>query len=441
VPAARLEVVGRRPVRYIRAVKYQPPNSEVLFSRWPVSTVFEERTKEMTGEIDQMDPDVLLASDPEALAERLVGHYGVRVTRLLHDQMSMDPLEEVDVRSAGGFTTEIADMYAAGQRAMKAARVTVHVPFEDRYPFVFNIRPTTRSTASPPRVHRIGDDELIVVYETTETDPDRITTRLNRTAEQIDQYLGWLKEDVSRHNLALFEKARETVAVRQERLRGHRSLEERLGISLRRKDPPEIHRVSLQRRESPIIEPPRSPVGRPVDPFLAQEHYEHILSVLSSMSLAMERSPSAFYSLDEEALRWWFVVALNGHYEVGAKGEAFNAGGKTDILVDWKGKNVFVAECKFWEGAASLAKAINQLFDYATWRNTKTAILMFSRNKDFKAVLSQIPGVVEGHEVYKETLPGAGSDTEFRFRLRHPADLEHELTLAVLAFNVPTARS
>ena len=66
------------------------------------------------------------------------------------------------------------------------------------------------------------------------------------------------------------------------------------------------------------------------------------------MSLAMERSPSAFYDLDEEALRWWFVVALNGHYEVGAKGEAFNSGGKTDILVDWKGKNVFVAECKFW---------------------------------------------------------------------------------------------
>jgi hypothetical protein len=175
-----------------------------------------------------------------------------------------------------------------------------------------------------------------------------------------------------------------------------------------------------------------------VDPFLAQKHYEHILTVLSSMSLAMERSPSAFYDLDEEALRWWFVVALNGHYEVGAKGEAFDAGGKTHILVDWKGKNVFVAECKFWEGAASLEKAIDQLFDYATWRDTKTAILMFSRNKDFKAVLSQIPGVVEVHKAYKQTLPGPRSDSEFRFRLRHPADPEHELTLAVLVFNVPT---
>ena len=64
---------------------------------------------------------------------------------------------------------------------------------------------------------------------------------------------------------------------------------------------------------------------------------------------------------------------------------------------------------------------------------------MFSRNKDFKAVHSKIPGVVEGHKAYKEILPG--SDTEFRFRLRHPADPEHELTLAVLAFNVPTESS
>jgi hypothetical protein len=94
-----------------------------------------------------------------------------------------------------------------------------------------------------------------------------------------------------------------------------------------------------------------------------------------------------------------------------------------------------------WEGAASFEKAINQLFHYATWRKTKTAILIFSRNKDFKAVLSQIPGVAEGHETYKETLSGPGSDTEFRFRPRHPQDPEHELTLAVLAFSVPTERS
>jgi hypothetical protein len=31
------------------------------------------------GEIDGMDPDVLLASDPEALAERIAGQYEVGV--------------------------------------------------------------------------------------------------------------------------------------------------------------------------------------------------------------------------------------------------------------------------------------------------------------------------------------------------------------------------
>jgi hypothetical protein len=248
-------------VRYNRVVIYQPPNSEALFSGWPVSTVFEGRTKETTGEIDRMDPDVLLASDPETLAEHLFEQYRVDVPRLLHDQRSMDPLEEVDVRTAGGFAAETADMYAVRQRTMKAARVTVHLPFEG-HPFVFNMMPTTRGTAAPPRVHKIGDNELLLVYETTETDPSQITAPLRRTAEEIDKYLAWLKDDVSHRNLALFEKARETVADRQELLRGHRSLEERLGIPLRRKDPPETHRVPLERRETPIIEPPRSLVGR-----------------------------------------------------------------------------------------------------------------------------------------------------------------------------------
>jgi len=397
--------------------------------------------KSVLMEINQMDPDLLLTEDSDALAEHLFEeHVHVNLPRLLHDKRYMDSSQEVDIKPHGSSHLTI-DMIEAGSRLLKGARITIHLPFEG-HPFLFNARPTTSGTAGPPRVYRIQEDELLVVYEITETgDPDQINSALNRMVEDIERYLGWVKDDVSHHHLICLGNTQKAVADRQNRLRQNRSLEESLGIPLKRADPPEMNRMPLIPKKTPISEASGGSTTRKAEPFLSDEIYEHILSVLSSVSLSMERSPSAFRDLGEEDLRWWFVVALNGHYEGGATGETFNASGKTDILIGWKGKNVFVAKCKFWEGRDSLEKAVDQLLGYTTWRNTKAAILVFSRNVDFSRVLSQIPGVLENHEAFKERLPHPGSETEFRFRLRHPKDREHELTLTVLAFDVPKNRN
>jgi hypothetical protein len=83
------------------------------------------------------------------------------------------------------------------------------------------------------------------------------------------------------------------------------------------------------------------------EPTLSPSDYEHILSVMTNMALVMERSPSAFSAMSEEALRWHFLVQLNGHYEGQATGETFNYEGKTDILVRVNGRTVvstFVCE-------------------------------------------------------------------------------------------------
>jgi hypothetical protein len=60
------------------------------------------------------------------------------------------------------------------------------------------------------------------------------------------------------------------------------------------------------------------------EPILEETEYQHILDVIESMVKVMERSPKAFHSIDEEALRTHFIVQLNGHYEGQATGETFN---------------------------------------------------------------------------------------------------------------------
>jgi len=172
------------------------------------------------------------------------------------------------------------------------------------------------------------------------------------------------------------------------------------------------------------------------EPALAMQEYENILAVMSNMVAVMERSPAAFRGMKEEDIRQHFLVQLNGQYEGQATGETFNFEGKTDILIRDNGKNIFIAECKFWSGPKSLTFTIDQLLGYTCWRDTKTAILIFNRGKSFSNVVSQIPDLVKQHSNFKRELSHP-SETSFRFVLHHRDDKNREIILAALAFEVP----
>ena len=154
------------------------------------------------------------------------------------------------------------------------------------------------------------------------------------------------------------------------------------------------------------------------------------------MVLVMERSPHAFAKMGEEDLRTHFLVQLNGLYEGQATAETFNFEGKTDILIRAEGKNVFIAECKFWKGSKALQETIDQLLGYLSWRDTKVALLIFNRNKEFGNVLAQIPDSVKSHPNYKKSFEQR-SETEFRFILKSKLDENRELKATLLAFDVP----
>jgi hypothetical protein len=159
---------------------------------------------------------------------------------------------------------------------------------------------------------------------------------------------------------------------------------------------------------------------------------------MSSMVRVMEQSPKAFDKMGEEDLRTQFLVQLNGQYEGRATGETFNFQGKTDILIREGDRNVFIAECKFWGGEKQFLETIDQLLSYLSWRDTKTAIVVFNRNANFSDVLSKIAEAVPKHKNYKRTV-GKPNESSFRYIFHQPGDPNRELTVSVLAFDVPTA--
>lgn len=307
-------------------------------------------------------------------------------------------------------------------------KIDFYVPYEGDKD-LFKCQPSTYSL-NPPRGVVIETD-LILTYQTTDNDGSKIKAEFQRTLDQIKSYLKNIEASATELNNQIEDKIRARINSRREKVKSDQGLAASFSFPIRKREGalqtfvvPEVKRKIVP----PMLEPTISP-AKP-EPVLDMAEYEHILQIVSNMVTVMERSPKAFVGMQEEDLRTHFLVQLNGQYEGQATGETFNANGKTDILIRVENKNIFIAECKFWKGESQFKETIDQILGYASWRDTKTAILLFNRNKDTSAVIAQISGIVEAHPNFIKTL-GYNSETGFRFALYHNNDKERELILTV----------
>ena len=205
----------------------------------------------------------------------------------------------------------------------------------------------------------------------------------------------------------------------------------------RRVDAPTTYKApEVKRKIAPVTRPASVTAAFKPEPALDEAEYQHILSVMDSMTKVMERSPHSFANMGEENIRQHFLVQLNGHYEGQATGETFNFEGKTDILIRSNDKNIFIAECKFWTGEKGFNETVDQLLGYLSWRDTKTAVVMFSRNKDTTAVIETIKTAVTAHAHYKRG-PKVEGLTRLRYTMGHPSDHNREMEMTVLVYDIP----
>lgn len=256
----------------------------------------------------------------------------------------------------------------------------------------------------------------------------------------IKQYLNSLSQSASQFNNQLEGLLRSQLKARKDRLLGDAGMTAAIGLPMKRRQGlPTTYAVPVNRRVPKIEEIKVQGAFKP-EPTLSQEDYEEIVRIMKNMVLVMELSPHAFQDMGEEDLRSHFLVQLNGAFKGDATRETFNFQGKTDILIRHNGKNVFIAECKFWKGEKALLGTLDQLLSYLSWRDTKAAVLVFNRNADFTAVLAKISETVKMHPCFKRDL-GKADESLFRYVFAQPNDANRETTVSVLAFDVPSARS
>ena len=390
--------------------------TNLLFRDCDLRSVLAQQDQKLSNEVASLSEAQVLKTSPEKLCNYLIEKYTVEVAEIDESGINAD-YGDAQVDISRRFEYAVFDR--SRPLHITGTRLTFYVPFTGD-PQLFKCRPSTFDF-NPPRA-TVSNKELVFVYERTTQDAPAIEKEFERDRKNVKEYLGWIARDVEQFNSAIRGKASQNITARREKLLQDRGFVEGLGFPLRRREGVSTTFVTpeVKRRIVPQLPPASTEPYKP-ELALGMDDYEHILSVLSNMVIVMERSPKAFMGMGEEDLRTHFLVHLNGHYEGQATGETFNYEGRTDILIRAEGRNVFIAECKFWTGPSGLKEALDQLLAYTSWRDTKTALLVLNRDRAMSTVLRGIPEVVRGHTSYKADRT-YDSETGFRYVFGHRDD-------------------
>jgi len=408
----------------------------MLFRTISIFDVLKQQENKLKDRIQSLESNYLLNASENDLVDWLVADFTLNVPILDESKIEVEHSEkQIDVSRDPQrlFFDHVGPFYVQG------TEVTFIVPFTGDAAF-FDIQPQNYTWSTGGSRANVVKTEVRFTYAGENLDGASSKRQFESELQLQRQNLQNLKASTDHHNKNLEQQVRQQVTQRKQKLLRDANMVASLGFPIKRRDGvPVTYAVPVQQRKPQIERPAITSSTFQPEPVLALEEYENILSIIRNMVRVMEQSPKAFETMGEEDLRTHFLVQLNAQYEGRATGETFNFQGKTDILIREGGKNVFIAECKFWGGEKQFLETIDQLLSYLSWRDTKTAILIFNRNAKFSEVVNKIFESTPKHKCYKR-ITGKLDESTSRYVFHQPADPNRELILTVMAFDIPTTR-
>ena len=244
--------------------------------------------------------------------------------------------------------------------------------------------------------------------------------------------------DIDAFNKLIAGRARTALDRRREAVLAERDFLGALTVPVRlAPDPPKpLHAPPMRRRATPARALAEAGGAGAINqgPDMS-EFYEHILDLIRTVGRGMERSPGSFAEAEEETLRDHMLVTLNSHYIGRTYAEAFNRKGKTDILIRIHDRNAFIGECKNWAGSKKFNDALDQLFSYTTWQDSRLALIFYVREKNPSSIVEKARAEMQSRSEFT-SWDGPARDGEFRCRVRWPDDPEREAILTALLFHL-----
>lgn len=405
------------------------------FTNGDTFTTFRNLIDSVVSEINSLDNSYVLKASQSELEEHFV------------DKVLIEPLvlhvENRYIKNQSGTKIDISRDFRRGlfpdeRITVQGTKIDIAIPFEGNSD-LWKIRASTFSLSGYPEVE-VRNNEIIfsISFPDDSAESNNLLAEIDRNTKSLSEAVAYLKNDVTNHNNSAPNTIRQALTRKQTLAQSTTGAIAALGIPIKRVGAEPTFTIPTKRRTKPSTLPQVVTGKYEPEPVLEEKEYQHILEILKSMSLVIERNPSSFASLDEESIRDHFLLQLNGHYEGGATGETFNASGKTDILIREGNKNVFIAECKFWRGQKVFTEAINQLLGYLTWRDSKCALLIFNKTKDSSAVRQKMHEIMEALPEYRKTefhQPNGDS----RYILVKTSEPGKEIIVTTQLYDIPVA--
>ena len=407
-------------------------SDNLLFNQATLSDALRAQLAAVTKEVDGISKDQFLVNSDDQIIEHVYSKMAIAPLVIHRDQMSLTEPQEA--------RTERIGPYFGRRYEAHVIRTSLSIPYTGESD-LWKMEPST-STFNPPRGDyspQRGNDQAGTLrfkmeFTQGEYTSDAINQEVERNLKSIEDYLGRIKHDIESHNPQLQNEIRRQVAQRRERLGIIQNVSKTLNIPIQtREGAPGLSQLPLQRK---IVQPLPSQTNRSPEYTISNEDYENILKVIRHEGCSYERTPEPFAKHDEEELRDILMSHLNGHYYGLANGEAFRKKGKTDICIEFENRAAFVAECKLWKGDQKISEAVDQLLGYLTWRDCKTALVVF--NKDvagFVQLQQKMQKILESQKYFIRSA-GAYNTGEWRAVYRSIDDPDRLITVHVFLFNL-----
>lgn len=403
------------------------------FQEGDTYTTFRNLVDKIISEIRTLETDYILKASQVELEEHYIAKMIIQPLVLHSDQKY--------IRNQSGTKIDVSHdrsrISFSGKRPfVKGTKIEIAIPFEGD-PLLWRIRASTFSLGGFPEIE-IGRGEITFTtsFSDDNVNSDTLKSEINRAIDSLETAVKRLENDVINHNNSVQNVIKQALEGRLQRAKSTSGAISSLGIPIKRTITTPTFTIPTKRRELPTQLPKVDRKKYEPEPVLEEKEYRHILNILNSMALVIERNPASFASLDEETIRDHFLLQLNGHYEGGATGETFNASGKTDILIRVENKNVFIAECKFWKGKKGLIDAVSQLLGYLTWRDSKCALLVFNKTKDSDSVRLKMHETLEELPEHRKTVSRDPSG-EGRYILVKESEPGKEIIITTQLYDIP----
>lgn len=401
-----------------------------------LDSVLKNQLVQLADKIQSEKRTYLLNVDENKYIDHLVSEFTVEVPVVNFDKKTISYGEKeipADQHPSGAFF-----MFDEG-KSYKRQVVTFHLPFSGDVE-ILKFRPNPSVLWTNEFIHTATSqgEELLFEVINFNDNLDDFNRRVNSIIDPLRTQLGHISKQVESYNSSLRQEATSLFQKRKEDLKKKGGFISQLGIPVRKvKNLPETFSIPSPKISKKIVSKPSATTTNPnPDPTLELDTYEEIVQTIHDLGKSIERMPSKYEGKTEENLRDYFLINLEPRFQGSATGETFNKKGKTDILLRYKNTNVFVAECKYWGGEKLLIETIDQILGYLTWRDSKSAIIFFVKNKEFTSVIDKMKNAIKSHENYL-SFESEKEETCIRYKFALSGDQNREILLTVLLFHFP----